>query len=249
MADQRKVLITGAAGHIGSFLTGHLPPSYDLTLADVRPPADAHGHTFIQTDISDFDAVRALCQGIDTVVHLAADPNMEAPWASLLPRNIVGLYNIFEAAREAGCRRLIFASSVNAVFGYPEDVQIHTNMPVRPINLYGATKAWGEAVANVYAFTHGLSSICLRFGWVIDRDSDQLRPDHPYLDIALTYEDLTRLVASAIDAPDDLRFGIFHGVSNNRWKRLDISDARKELGYAPEDDAFVLSGVMKQANT
>ena len=244
MADQKKILITGAAGNIGSSLTRQFAHRYDLMLADVRQPDDTHGFPFTQTDISDFEAVRKLCDGIDTIVHLAADPSMEATWESLLPRNIVGLYNVFEAAREANCRRVIFSSSVNAVFGYPPDVQVRTEMPVRPINLYGATKAWGEAVANVYAFTHGLSCICLRFAWVVERDSDALRPEHPYLDIALTYEDLGRLVAAAIDAPNDLRFGTFHGISNNRWKRLDISDARAQLGYAPEDDAFVLAGVI-----
>jgi nucleoside-diphosphate-sugar epimerase len=237
------VLITGAAGRIGSFLTGHLAGRYDFVLTDVRKPVDAHGYPFVAADITDLEAMRALCEGIDTIVHLAADPSMEAAWESLLPRNIIGVYNVFQAAHEAGCRRVIFASSVNAVFGYPKDVQVNTNMPVRPPNLYGATKAWGEAVACFYADQRDISCICLRFGWVVSRDSEHLRPDHPYLDIALTYEDLARLVAAGIEASDDLRFGIFHGVSNNRWKRLDISDARQVLGYEPKDDAFVLAGL------
>ena len=114
-------------------------------------------------------------------------------------------------------------------------------MPVRPFNLYGATKAWGEAVACYYADQRGLSAICLRIGWVRRRDSPDLRPDHPYLSFVLTYEDLGQLVEKSIQAPDTLRFGIFHGVSNNRWKRLDISDARTVLGYEPQDDAFALA--------
>ena len=244
---KRTVLITGAAGRIGSSLTRDLADRYDLSLSDVLTPQDTHGSPFVEVDIADLEAMRRLCQGIDTVIHLAADPSMEASWESLLPRNVVGLYNVFQAAHEAGCRRVIFASSVNAVFGYPKDVQVRTDMPVRPLNLYGASKAWGEAVAYFYADQRGLSAICLRFGWVIDRHSDLIRPDHPYLDIALTYEDLTRLVVASIDAPDSLRFGVFHGVSNNRWKRLDISDARAILGYAPEDDAFELAGVIRDA--
>jgi nucleoside-diphosphate-sugar epimerase len=238
-------LITGAAGRIGSFLTRQLANRYDFVLTDVRPPTDACGFPFVAADISDLDAMRGLCQGIDTVVHLAADPSTAATWESLLPRNIIGVQNIFQAAYEAACRRVIFASSVNAVAGYPRDVQVHTDMPVRPLNLYGASKAWGEAVACFYADQRGLAAICLRFGWVIARDSEHLRRDHPMLDIALTYEDLTRLVVASIEAPDDLRFGVFHGVSNNRWKRLDISDARAILGYTPEDDAFVLAGVLE----
>jgi nucleoside-diphosphate-sugar epimerase len=242
---KRTVLITGAAGRIGSSLTHDLAGRYDLSLIDVRVPDDAHGFPFAEADIADLEAMRRACQGVDTVVHLAADPSMEATWDSLLPRNVVGLYNVFQAAHEAGCRRVIFASSVNAVFGYPKDVQVRTDMPVRPLNLYGASKAWGEAVACFYADQRNLSAICLRFGWVVERDSDAIRPGHPYLDIALTYNDLTKLMVASIDAPDTLRFGVFHGISNNRWKRLDISDARAMLGYAPEDDAFALAGVIR----
>ena len=243
MTNRTKVLITGAAGRIGSFLTRHLADRYDFVLSDVRPPEDTRGFPFVEADIADLEAIRRLCQGADTVVHLAADPSTQASWESLLPRNVVGLYNVFEAAHEAGCRRVVFASSVNAVSGYPREMQVHTSMPVRPPNLYGATKAWGEAVACFYADQRGLSAICLRFGWVIPRDSPLLKTHRGLLDIALTYEDLTRLVAASIDAPDSLRFGVFHGVSNNRWKRLDIGDARALLGYAPEDDAFELAGV------
>jgi nucleoside-diphosphate-sugar epimerase len=246
VADRSKVLLTGAAGRIGSFLTRHLANQYDFVLTDVRPPADVCGFPFVAADISDLAAMQALCRNIDTVVHLAADPSTAAAWESLLPRNVVGVQNIFQAAHEANCRRVIFASSVNAVAGYPREVQVHTSMPVRPLNLYGASKAWGEAVACFYADQRGLSSICLRFGWVIARDSQHLRPDHPMLDIALTYEDLSQLVVASIEAPNDLRFGVFHGISNNRWKRLDISDARAILGYAPEDDAFALAGVTER---
>ena len=139
-------------------------------------------------------------------------------------------------------RRVVFASTINAVAGYPEDTQIHTWMPVRPANLYGATKAWGEALARLYADQHGLSAICLRFGAVVSRDdTDWITPDSRFLDIILTIEDAARLVAASIDAPDDLRFGIFHGLSNNRYKRMDISDARAVLGYDPQDDAFALA--------
>jgi nucleoside-diphosphate-sugar epimerase len=238
---KRKVLLTGAAGRIGSFLTAHLADRYEFVLSDIKEPADLHGFPYIEADITDLEAMKGLCQGIDTVLYLAADPRMEAPWESLLPNNLIGAYTIFQAAHEAGCRRVIFASSVNAVFGYPPEVQVRTDMPVRPLNLYGASKAWGEAVACFYADQRNLSTICLRFGWVIDRESSRIQVDHPWLDIGLTYHDLAKLVVASLEAPDQLRFGIFHGVSNNRWKRLDISDARKILGYEPEDDAFVLA--------
>lgn len=241
----RTVLLTGAAGRIGSFLAEHLASQYTFVLSDVRAPERTHGFRFAEGDIADLEAMRELCRGADTVVHLAADPRVDAEWDSLLPRNIIGVQNVFQAAHEAGCRRVIFASSINAVGGYPRDMQVHTSMPVRPANLYGATKAWGEALACFYADQRGLSAICLRFGWVADRESEQLKRSRTMLDRVLTYHDLARLVQASIEAPDSLRFGIYHGLSNNRWKWLDISDARRDLGYAPEDDAFALAGVFE----
>jgi nucleoside-diphosphate-sugar epimerase len=238
---KQRVLVTGAAGRIGSFIIAHLVDRYDFVLSDVRRPANTHGFPFIKADISDFEAMRNLCQGINTVVHLAATVGKNAPRESLLPNNIIGVYNLFEAAHQAGCRRVVFASSVNVVDGYPAEVQIHTCMPIRPPNLYGASKVWGEAVACFYAYQKNLSAICLRLGWVVDRNEPTLRIDHPLIDRAITYRDLTELLAASIDAPADLQFGIFHGVSNNRWKRLDISDTRAVLGYGPKDDSFVLA--------
>jgi uronate dehydrogenase len=238
---KKKVLITGAAGRIGSFITAQWVERYDLVLTDVRAPKETFGFPFHEVNLSNFDALRPLCNGVDTVIHLGADPSMEAPWESLLPNNLIATYNVFESAHQANCSRVIFASSVNAVFGYPPDEQVKLNMPIRPINLYGATKVWGEGVASSYACSTNLSCISLRFGWVVDRNSPQITPDHEYLDIVFTYEDLTLLVAGAIDAPADLKLGVFHGISNNRWKRLDISESRRLLGYNPQDDGFELA--------
>ena len=239
---KRKILITGAAGRIGSDLTQRYADIYDLVLTDIQEPKDARGFPFTQADITDLDALEALCQGVDTVVHLAADHRTTAPWESLLPNNVIGLYNVFEAAHRAGCRRVIFASSVNAVNGLPRDVQMKTSEPVRPGNLYGASKCWGEAVACFYADQKNLSAICLRFGWVAHpAQTEIINLDNRSLDIVLTYADLAHLVQCSIEAPDDLRFGIYHGVSNNKWKRLDISNARAEIGYDPQDDAFAMA--------
>src|SRR5262245_52591327 len=135
---KRKVLITGAAGRIGSFITAQWVDRYDLILTDVRAPKETFGFPFNQLNLSDFDGVRPLLNGVDTVVHLGADPSMDAPWDSLLPNNLISTYNVFESAHQAGARRVIFASSVNAVFGYPRDIQVKLDMPIRPINLYGA---------------------------------------------------------------------------------------------------------------
>jgi len=238
---KRKVLITGAAGRIGSFITAQWVDRYDLVLTDVRQPKETFGFPFHQANLADFNAVRPLLNGIDTVVHLGANPSMEAKWDSLLPDNLISTYHVFESAHQAGCRRVIFASSVNAVLGYPRDVQVKLDMPIRPINLYGATKVWGEGVASSYAFSTDLSCISLRFGWVVDRNNPEITFDHEFLDITFTYEDLTLLVAGAIDAPDDLKLGVFQGVSNNQWKRLDITESTRQLGYHPQDDGFAIA--------
>jgi hypothetical protein len=166
---------------------------------------------------------------------------MEATWDSLLPDNLISTYNVFESAHQAKARRVIFASSVNAVFGYPPDIQVKLDMPIRPINLYGATKVWGEGVASSYACSTDLSCISLRFGAVTDRNDPSVLPGHHYLDIFFSYEDLTLLVAGAIDAPDDLKLGVFHGISNNKWKRLDITESIRQLGYNPQDDGFAIA--------
>ncbi len=233
-----RVLLTGAAGYIGGLIIANLADRYDWILTDLNPPADTRGLPFIQADITELAALRPLCQGVDTIVHLAATANPDAVWQDLLPNNLIGVYNVFQAASETGCRRVIFASSVHAVDGYPRDIQIHADMPISPLTLYGATKAWGEAVAAFYARQKNLSAICLRIGGVMPSNDPRIVPGFHNLDMVITREDLVRLIAASIDAPDDLRFGIFHGVSNNRWKRLDISDTRERLKYEPQDDAF-----------
>ena len=196
---------------------------------------------FTQADLSDFDAVRPLCDGIDTVVHLGADPRMDAPWESLLPNNVIAAYNVFESARQAGCRRVVYASSINAVLGYPLDQQVQTSQPVYPVNLYGATKCWGEALARYYSAAHGLSCLCLRFGAVQYRDSEWIHLDHHYIDIIQTLDDNARLIAAAVEAGDDVQFGNFHGISDNRYKRLDMTDTKEILNYTPQDDAFEMA--------
>ena len=237
----RKILLTGAAGKIGSFFQNAYVDAYEFVLTDIVEPKETKGAPFTQADLSDFDAVRPLCDGIDTVVHLGADPSMEAPWESLLPNNVVATYNVFESARQAGCRRVVYASSINAVLGYPRDQQVHTSQPVYPINLYGATKCWGEALARYYSAAHGLSCLCLRFGAVQDRDTEWIHWDHEYVEIIQTLEDNASLIAAAVDAGDHVDFGNFHGISDNRFKRLDMTDTKAILNYAPQDDAFEMA--------
>ena len=241
MKAHKKILVTGAAGRIGSFLVENLSERYEFVLTDIRQIQNTHGFPFIQADIKDLESVRRLCRGVETVVHLAANPNEKALWEEIYPDNIIGVYNVFQAAVDSQCKRVIFASSIHAVDGYPAEIQVTPQMPVRPPNIYGAAKAWGEALARYYADQKSISMICLRIGWVVHRDNPNIKPHHPSLNKIITFDDLTKLVSACIEAPDDLRFGIFHGISDNRIKRLDISNACEELGYKPSDDAFSIA--------
>jgi nucleoside-diphosphate-sugar epimerase len=241
-----KVLITGASGKIGQLLVQHLKDHYSLVLTDIKEPAEHFGFPFTNADISDFDSIRPLFDGVDTVVHLAADYRREAPWESLLPNNIIGLYNAFEAMHQAGCKKMIYASSINSVDGYPDGIQIKTDMPVAPLNLYGASKAWGEAVGRFYSDMKGMLVYCLRLGAVLPEDSElyQTHKDPTLLRMVLTYRDMLNLFDGCLNT--NHKFMIVHGISDNMSKRLDISDTKEKLGYAPVDDGFELAGVLQR---
>jgi nucleoside-diphosphate-sugar epimerase len=198
-------------------------------------------------DIQDLDRMKEVCRDIDTVVHLAADPDPSATWSSLLPLNIVGTYNTFVAARAAGCRRVIFASSIHAVSGHPPSRQVRTNDPVNPADLYGVTKCFGEALARYMAEQEGLSAIAIRIGWFQPDSSAQKESGIQMIDSWVSRRDLHQLIERSIDV-ENLKFAIFHGLSNNHFKRLDISDAQALLGYEPLDDLMEQQPELKELN-
>ncbi len=236
---RRHVLVTGARGRIGSYFAAEAQATYRLRLMVEELDAEAENlreyGEVVQGDLADLSGLKEICGGIDTAVHLAADPNPSATWDSLLPNNIVGTYNMMVAAKAAGCRRLIFASSIHAVSGYPADVQIKGSDPVNPGDLYGVSKCFGEALGRYFAEQEGLSVICLRIGAFQPVAATQSSEALSMIDSFVSRRDLTDLIERAIDV-ENLRFAIFNAVSNNRFKRLDISDARALLGYAPVDD-------------
>ena len=241
---RRSVLLTGAAGRIGGNFFQHAKDRYRFRLAhrDISKLTAVAGadHEAIALDVADLDACRAACAGIDTVVHLAADPSPAADfYGSLLDNNVKGTYNVFRAAADAGCRRVVFASSVNAVIGYPPDVQARTDGPVRPGNMYGVSKCFGEAVAAYFA-GDGLSAIAVRIG-AYDAPWIHENPTAEAMAMYVSHRDLNQLLTLCVDV-DDVPFAIVHGVSANRFQRLDLTSTRALLGYAPEDDGFALFG-------
>lgn len=236
---RRRVLVTGAAGRIGSYFAEHSKGKYDLRLHVQGDEEDIDKiwpwGEVVACDLSELDKLKEFCQGIDTVVHMAGDPDPGATWHDLLDANIVGVYNIFVAAKSAGCRRVIHASSIHAVSGYPPDVQVKTSEPVNPGDLYGVSKCFGEALGRYMAEKEGLSVITLRIGAFQPLEAAQKPEAVNMLDAFVSHRDLNQLINRSIDA-ENIKFAIFHGLSNNRFKRLDISDARELVGYDPEDD-------------
>ena len=237
---RRRVLVTGAAGNIGSYVAAQAHERYDLRLmvqsTDDAEPIKDFGEIVV-ADLADLERLKEICAGIDTVVHLAGDPSPSATWSSLLETNIIGTYNLMVAAKAAGCRRVVYASSIHAVSGYPADVQVKTSEPVNPGDLYGVSKCFGEALGRYMAEQEGLSVIAIRIGGFQAREEARKPERIALLDAWVSRRDLLQLIERSIDATD-LRFAIFHGLSNNRFKRLDISDARALVGYDPLDDLF-----------
>ncbi len=239
MAHTRRVLITGAAGYIGTFLTRAWRDRYDLVLVDVKEPREVpEDAQVVVADVQDVEKLREACRGVDTVVHLAADASPSADFdASVLPKNVIGTHNVYRAASEAGVKRVIFASSIHCVGGYPSDVQVKWDMPVRPCCEYGASKCYGEAVGRYFSDKKGLSVIAVRIGGVHGHEGNKPHHQPQRVDIGVSEQDLTQLMTLCVEAPEDMRYEIIHALSDNRFKRLDISHTREVLGYEPTDEA------------
>ena len=237
---KRLVLVTGAAGRIGSYFAEHARDKYALRLM-VRGDEGGIGHIepygeVVECDLGDLDRLKAVCAGVDTIIHMAGDPGPSSLWQSLLETNIIGTYNIFAAAKTAGVRRVIYASSIHAVSGYPPDVQVKTSEPVNPGDIYGVSKCFGEALCRYMAEKEGVSAIALRIGAFQPLESVQDEQGIGMLDSFVSHRDLDQLINRCIDV-ENVQFAVLHGLSDNRFKRLDISDARELVGYAPQDDS------------
>ena len=237
MEDKRRLLITGAAGRIGTAYRHHIGDRYDLRLSDQKPIPDSNRFESLTLDLADPDSAQRVCEGMDTVLHLAADPRTSAEfYKDLLEPNFKAVYNVFRAAKDQGCQRVIFASSVNAVRGYPLERQVRTDDPPCPLNIYGASKAFGESLGAYFAACEDLSVISVRIGW-FGKPGVWDQPDFWAKSVFVSESDLCQLFDRCIETPG-IRHAIVHGVSNNRPTWLDLTTTRELLGYEPKDDAF-----------
>jgi uronate dehydrogenase len=227
----QTVLVTGAAGGIGTRLRHLLKGVYpNIRLSDIRPPADlAPDETFVPADLADMAQVERAVAGVDGIVHLGGF-SVEGPWDTILQANIIGCYNLFEAARRHGVERVVFASSNHVVGFYPRQRRIGADAAVRPDSRYGVSKAFGEALAALYAFKHGLRVTCIRIGNFGDAPADRRR-----LSIWISPPDLVQLIRIGLEHPD-VRHEIFFGASDNVRGWWDNSAAFR-LGYRPQGKA------------
>lgn len=243
-----KVLITGSHGTIGTILRDGLADAFDIYGVDRVAPADDR-RTFVG-DIAEYGQITRVVEQVAPVpyvVHLAGDPSVDASWSSVLRNNIIGTKHVYEAAREHGVERIVFASSNHVTGAYeglpeshlhlqhePEPITIED--PIRPDSDYGVSKAFGEALARYYCARWGLSSVCLRIGSVLadDDPTGHARTRKTWL----SHRDLVQLVRKSLLS--DVVFGIYYGVSGNTGRFWDITNAQRDLGYEPADDAAMV---------
>jgi nucleoside-diphosphate-sugar epimerase len=245
----RSVLVTGMSGLIGGALRRHLEGKYALSALNRQPVSGVPCH---RADIADLAAIAPAFEGVDTVVHLAARTGSSESFDEILHANVIGTYNVFEAARRAGVARVIFASSGATVSAWereppwsalaagrydeagPFAKKMTHETPTRPAGLYGASKIWGEAIARHYVDRHGLSAICIRIGRVKAEDRPTETRDYA---VWCSQRDIVRMIELCIAAPPTLRFEVFFAVSDNRWGYRDLEHARAVLGFEPRDRA------------
>jgi len=227
----KTILVTGAAGGVAGHLRRELGQAYRLVLSDLRAVDKPGSHeTFRAADLGDIDALRALMSGVDAIVHLGGQ-SVEGPWEAVLDRNIVGAYNLFEAARQEGVRRVVFASSCHAIGFYRLDETIPADAYFKPDSRYGVSKVFGEALGALYADKYGFDVLSIRIGNVAERPVDRRR-----LTSWLSPRDLAQLVRIGIEA-ENLGHQVVFGMSRNTGSCWDNSAAYR-LGYAPQDDAM-----------
>lgn len=244
-----SVLITGMSGLIGSAVQNRMSSDYELRALN---RSEVDGVPTTQADLADLDAIRPAFDGVSTVIHLAAKAGERFTWEELLDTNVTGTRNVYQAAVDAGCRRVIFASSGATVSGYEqiepykslvearyEDAPntwrlITADRPTRPTGVYGSTKVWGEALGRHYADTTDLSVICLRIGFVNRQD----RPSRPR-DYAIwcSQRDIVDLIVKSVHIDEAVEFDVLFGTSRNRYGYRDLSRAHSIAGFDPQDSA------------
>ena len=241
--EKPNILITGSKGVIGTVLVGALAKKFEIYEIDIK------GHSqgrYFNADISNLAKLKSVFKRLPrlcAIIHLAVHQGSNENWESVLKTNIIGTRNIYECAKKYKVQRVIFASTnhvTGAYEGFPPKLHkqkrpksISVNDPVRPDSYYGTSKIFGEAIARQFLELDKISSICLRIGSVT-KDDNPVKYKR-FARTWLSYRDLIQLVEKSLLSK--VSFGIYYGVSNNTGRFWDISNAQKELGYKPKDNA------------
>lgn len=233
-----RILMTGAAGYIGQFLYQTLNQNYQIRCLDIQSLPSVKD--FRQVDICDFDSVFKAMKAVDIVIHLAGNPSPQQSWHDVYTSGIKGTFNIFEAARQRGIHKIIYASTNHVSDGWETEKTscITPEMPVRPHSIYGVGKVCGEALARYFCEQHAMSISCLRIG------SFQANPQPKNIEdrVLKTWcspRDLSQMVKLILQK-EDLGFQIFYAISGNSNRFWDISNAEELLGYQPKDNGAKL---------
>jgi uronate dehydrogenase len=226
-----RLLLTGAAGGLGRELRPRLKACCAvLRLSDVAEMAPAAaGEEVVPAALQDADAMLRLLDGVDAVVHLGG-VSVEGPFEPILQANIVGVYNLYEAARKHGVKRIVFASSNHVTGFYRQDQVVAPSDPMRPDGYYGLSKAYGENLSRFYFDRYGIETVCLRIG-----SSFPAAKDRRMLATWLSYDDLERLVVASLTAAV-VGHSVVYGMSDNTTRWWDNTSAQ-HVGYRPQDNS------------
>ncbi|PQM59791.1 MAG: NAD(P)-dependent oxidoreductase [Rhodobacteraceae bacterium] len=231
----KKIVLTGAAGRLGSYLREPLTKLADQLISTdiVEEIGNTYSkETFVRANLTDLIALEELCKDADIIVHFGAFVD-EAPFEKLLGPNFIGSYNVWEAARRNNVKRVVYASSIHAVGMYPTSETIGVNVPHRPDTFYGLAKCFTEDLGRMYWEKCGVEAVCLRIASCAQVTSTRS------LGSWLSYNDLIQLVTRAIDTPTT-EFSIIYGVSNNDRATVSNEEVRF-LGYRPKDNAEIFA--------
>jgi len=225
----KTILITGAAGDVGTHLRRELAKKYRIRASDLRSLKKIGGETYARADVSKMADALRITKGVDAIVHLGGY-SVEGPWEGILSANIVGCYNVFEAARRNGVKRIIFPTSNHAVGFYKRSQTIDHRVYIKPDSRYGVSKVFGEALGSLYADKYGMQFLMIRIGNVNPAPIDKRR-----LSIWISPRDIAQLVTIGIEHPE-IKFEIVYGISANKRAWYDNANAFR-LGYKPQDDS------------
>lgn len=248
---KKRVLLLGATGRIGpGLIEEYLKKykSYYEIIIGIHKKGKTYGLKTVRVDLTNVKKLKSAMKNIEVVVNLAANSNPSATFEEVLMPNIIGAYNVFEAARLAKVKRVIFASSVHAVKGYAHGHKVKSQDSPKPLNFYGASKAFGEALSSVFSSKYNISCIAIRIGAYVSNNKRRTicytRKDYGHV---ISQRDLGQLIHKSILAPRRVKYAILSGISKDKHKHLELKSTKKIVGYEPEDDAYQVCKAIKKS--